>query len=249
MIRSFGQAHFTAVETEQAQDSISLFGKIGHRLVHRDNNLFKLFKVFVMSGLLLYFSPKIFDRIVIRGVRRQAAFRDPVAMVGQEFLGHFAGVIFRAVVNQKPMLPSFAQTFQQKRLVTLRVELALKALIQQPTRKILNQAKDFVGLAFATRLDLGLLAFASPGVGQRPPLGKTGFVAKPNLGFPAPGLLQNPRPILLNPGFALGFVQVVGDEARLLERKIQVPQQFTDIKTVVALCWLPLGSTSFFGQR
>ena len=70
------------------------------------------------------------------------------------------------------------QHIEQKRRIALRIEPTLMRFVEKPAGEIVDEAKDFVAFALATGGDFGLLAFGSPGIAERAPLGKAGFIAK-----------------------------------------------------------------------
>src|SRR5215831_16184218 len=110
---------------------------------------------------------------------------------------------------------------------------ALDALIKQLPREIFNRSKDFVAFAPATGGDLRLPATARPRVTQGAPLRKAGFVFKKDQSLATLSRPYNRRPLLLQPGEALGRVEMIRHKAGLLKRKSQVVEQGTDIMAVV----------------
>ena len=70
------------------------------------------------------------------------------------------------------------QHLSQEGLITFSVELARVTFVEESARKVVDQAKDFVAFAQTAGFDGGLLPFTGPGITERPPLGKTGLVAK-----------------------------------------------------------------------
>src|SRR5215471_5555201 len=81
------------------------------------------------------------------------------------------------VLNHKNMLRSLRQDIEQKSRIAFGVEASRMAPKEQPPRKIVDKAKDLIGLALAAGKDFGLLTPGCPGIAQRAPLGKAGFIA------------------------------------------------------------------------
>ena len=92
------------------------------------------------------------------------------------------------VLNHKNMLRSLRQDLEQKSRIAFGVEASPMALAEKPPRKIVDESKDLIGLALAAGQDFGLSAPGGPGIAQRAPLGKAGFIAKEQQGFSLPGL-------------------------------------------------------------
>src|SRR5438552_12431844 len=136
-------------------------------------------------------------------------------------------------MDQKHVFVGLGQDHLQKRVVTVRVEAALETLREQTPRKILNGPKDLVAFAFATGGHLRLVPPSGPGVAERAPLGKTGLIFKQDQPLAPLGRPYNRRSLVLQPGEALGRVEMVRHKARLLERKPQVVQQRADIMAIV----------------
>src|SRR4029434_7750571 len=88
--------------------------------------------------------------------------------------------------------------------------------------KVVNETTDFVRLAFAAGRPLRLLAFGRPRVAQRAPLGTTGLIAKEQQGLALLGLAEHRGPSGVTPLEAVGFMEVIGDQTRLLGRKAQM---------------------------
>ena len=80
------------------------------------------------------------------------------------------------------------QDIEQKSRIAFGVEASRLAPKEKPPRKIVDQSKDLLGLALAAGKDFGLVAPGGPGIAQRAPLGKAGFIAKEQQGFSLPGL-------------------------------------------------------------
>ena len=87
-------------------------------------------------------------------------------------------MIASAILNDHHMLPRLLQHIEQKRRVAFGIEPTLMRFVEKPAGEIVNQAKDFVAFALATGGDFGLLALGSPGIAERAPLGKAGFISK-----------------------------------------------------------------------
>src|SRR5262245_65462008 len=151
----------------------------------------------------------------------------------QKRLRRGTGVITGPIMDQKQVLRGLCHDPLQEGLVTVRVKPALDALIEQTPRKILNGAEDLIPFAFATGGDLRLVPPSCPGVAERAPLSKTGFIFKQDQAFHTFGCPYNRWPLVPQPSQALGGVKMVRHKARLLKRKAQVVQQGTDIVAVV----------------
>ena len=129
-----------------------------------------------IGRLLLRFAPQILDRIIVRRVGGQLADRDTITMLLKELACGFAGMILGSVLDEKHRLTGLGHDLLDEGLVTGTVEPTVLTLIKQPSRKVLNEAEDFVALALAGRLDRGLLALIRPGPAQRPPLRKADLI-------------------------------------------------------------------------
>src|SRR3972149_6147537 len=147
--------------------------------------------------------------------------------------GQLGGVIARAILNQKQFLGGLFQHLFEKGDVAIGIEASLHALIEQAPTKELNQSEHFVAFAFATGLHQGLVTDRRPGITERPPLRKTGFVAKeqPSLGgfrlpFEVGENLGHPQP-------PFGFIQMIGHKPGFLIGKAQSLQEFTQVMGIV----------------
>src|SRR5204862_3271282 len=103
---------------------------------------------------------------------------------------------------------------------------------QQAYREIVDQAEDLVCLALAAGEHQRLLPPQRPRVGERAPLREAGFVAKEQQGAALPGQPDDGRPLRGQPGAPALLIEVIGDEARLLEGEAQIAQQGADIMRV-----------------
>src|SRR5207253_10602665 len=110
---------------------------------------------------------------------------------------------------------------------------ALDALIEETPREICNRSKSFVAFALATGGDLRLPATARPRVTQGAPLCKADRIFKKDQSLATLGRPYNRRPLLLQPGEALGRVEMIRHKPGLLKGKPQVVEQGTDILAVV----------------
>src|SRR4030067_372623 len=142
-------------------------------------------------------------------------------------------MILGAILNQDKMLFRLCQHVQQEGRIALGIETASLSLPKEATGDVVNQAKDFVGLALAAGLDHGLLPLERPGVTQGAPLSEARFVTEQNHGTLLFGDAQKLRPGLPQPVDARRFVQMVGDKTSFLERKAHVVQQAADVLWVV----------------
>src|SRR6266446_4747676 len=112
-------------------------------------------------------------------------------------------------MDHKQVLGSLRHDHPQECLVLFRVEATLQALREQPPREILNSPKNFVAFALATGGHLRLLPSSGPGVAQRAPLGKAGFIFKQDQAPTTLGRPENRWPLVLQPGEALRGVEMV----------------------------------------
>src|SRR5262249_53865186 len=139
----------------------------------------------------------------------QGLCRNAVAMGRQKRLSRCAGVITSAIVDQKQMLRGLRHNSPQERLVKLRGKLTFKALIEEASREILNGPKDLVAFALPPGGDLRLVLPSGPRVAARAPLGKPGFICKEDQAALPLGRLDKRRPLVLEPGEALGRVEML----------------------------------------
>src|SRR5262245_16031749 len=154
--------------------------------------------------------------------------------VGSEkLLRRRAGMIACPIMDQKETRLRLRHDHLQDGLVIFRIEPARNALREPTPRTVLNGPKDFVAFALATRGHLRLVPTAGPGVAQRAPLRKTGFIFEEDQAFATLGRPDNRRPLVLQPGQALDRVEMVRDKARLLKRTSQGVEQRTPIMPVV----------------
>src|SRR5439155_9754908 len=93
--------------------------------------------------------------------------------------------------------------------------------------------KHLVAFTLATGGDLRLLAAARPCVTQGAPLGKAGLIFKEDQTLATRGSPENRWPLLLQPGQALGRVEMIRYKTGLLKRNPQVVEQRTHIMTIV----------------
>src|SRR4030067_1669936 len=142
-------------------------------------------------------------------------------------------MILGAILNQDELLFRLCQRVQQESSISVGVDTASLPLPKETTGDVVNQPKDFVGLALAAGLDHGLVPLERPGVTQGAPLSEARFVTEQNHGPLLFGDAQNLRPGLLQPVDARRFVQMVGDKTSFLERKAHVVQQAADVLWVV----------------
>ena len=103
--------------------------KIGQRFVDRNCQCEKFLEVFVVRRPLFRLLPQIFNGIVIRGIRRQRMFGDPIAMRCQKGLSRGARVIPGAIVNQKDVRGRLRQDHLQKRGIRFRRDTLFPQLL------------------------------------------------------------------------------------------------------------------------
>jgi hypothetical protein len=123
-----------------------------------------------MRCLLPDLLPQELDGIEVRRIGWQLVLGQAVSVRSKE-LGHqTAGMILGAILNKDKMLCRLGQRVRQESSVALGIETARLALPKEATGDVVNQAKDFVGLALAAGLDRGLVPPECPGVAQGTPL-------------------------------------------------------------------------------
>src|SRR6266852_9432095 len=93
---------------------------------------------------------------------------------------------------------------------------------EQTPRKIRNGPKHLVAFALPTGGHLRLVPPSGPGGAERAPLGKTGFIFKKDQAASTFGRPDNRRPLVLQPGQALGRIEMVRYKTRLLKRKAHI---------------------------
>jgi hypothetical protein len=94
---------------------------------------------------------------------------------------------------------------------------------KKASAKVINQSEYFVAFAFATGQHFRLLTAPRPGMSQRPPLRKTGFIAKEQQCPLLPCEPQGLGPRITAPRAFFGFIQVIGNKTRFLLREPQIP--------------------------
>jgi len=118
------------------------------------------------------------NRVEIRRVGGQLFYRQTIRMPLEKCFHRLAGVITGTILNHYQVLRRLRHDIEQKFSVALRVEAPGVGLVEKLSGEIVNEAKDLICLAFAARWNLGLLASGCPGITERAPLSKTGFIAK-----------------------------------------------------------------------
>src|SRR5262245_3359964 len=141
-----------------------------------------------MRRVLLNLLLQVFDRVEIWRVRWQQLDGQASRLRVEKLLHCPTRVIPCPVLNYKNMLRSLRQDIEQKSRITFGVEASRMAFKEKPPRKIVDESKDLIGLALAAGKDFGLLTPECPGIAQRAPLSKAGFIAKEQQGFSLPGL-------------------------------------------------------------
>src|SRR5438132_7911977 len=228
----FQTALFT-VEPKESQDRFGMCGKIRQRFLYRYRQFGKLLEVLVVRRPLFRLLPQIFNRIIVRRIRRQRVLCDPIGMHSKKLLGRLAAVIPCPIMDEKEVLGGLRHDRLQERLITFRGEPPLDALREQTPGEIVNGPKHLVAFALAAGRDLRLMAPACPGIAQRAPLGKAGLILKQDQTFTPLGGAQNRGPFVLQPGLAAGGAEMIRHKTCLLKRKPQVVQQRTHILAVV----------------
>ena len=142
-------------------------------------------------------------------------------------------MVANPVVDQDDVTLVNVEDFGQEVSVAVGVEALLVALEVEIPRHEVNQTEDLVSATGATGFDRGLLSFAGPGVGERPPLSEGSLIPEEDprsLGF---GQSDNLRPESLLPLLASPFALVIRNETRLLEAEAQFSEQLTDVMGMV----------------
>src|SRR5262249_32352840 len=150
----------------------------------------------------------------------------------KEGLHRGAGVILCTVLHEHQMVVGLLQNAFEKGRIAIRIEPAFPALIKQASGEGVDQAENLVALAHARSRDQWLSATPSPGVAERAPLREARLVAKPQQGNLLARQTQNLGPRVAAPFASLGFVPMVGDEAGLLPREAESPEQLRNVKGV-----------------
>ena len=83
-----------------------------------------------------------------------------------------------AILNQENGLRRLLQYPSEKGHVRCGIETSFLSLIQETPGAVRHQAEDFLALAFAGHLDLGLLPTPRPRGRERAPLRERRFIAK-----------------------------------------------------------------------
>src|SRR5215510_8928168 len=98
------------------------------------------------------------------------------------------GLIAGSVLNHDDMTSSLRQHVEQKSGIAFRMKAPLMGFVEKLPREIVNESKHLVAFAFAAGAHFGLFPFGRPGIAQRAPLGKAGFIAKEQERFALPSL-------------------------------------------------------------
>src|SRR5918994_1757185 len=142
-------------------------------------------------------------------------------------------MILGPILNQHDVLGGVFQYTREKSNISGGVEAAFLPLIKETPGEVINQSKDFIAFALARGLDLGLLATARPGVGERAPLREGCFIAKEQQSLPLVGEAQNLGPRRGAPPVPLVCIKMSRDEGGFLIAKAQVLQQLRDVEDIV----------------
>ena len=164
-------------------------------------------KIVQMGFFFFDFFPKFFNGIIIRGISREGVCGDPTCVLCKELPHGFGGMVGCPILNQDQGFGGFIQNLLEEDLIGFGGHAFRLSLIKKLSTKIVDQTKDLVAFANPGGLHFGLLTFLGPGIGQRPPLGKRGFIPKEQQGPPGLGVGQNTGPALRQP--FLAFVSVV----------------------------------------
>src|SRR5215210_9530189 len=179
------------VDTHQTQDLSRLCGQELQGSLDRFDEQDEFRKVAIMGGFGFDFLPKVLDRIVVGRVGRQLVDGQTFFVLLEKFTSGFAGVVTSAVLDEDDRASDLRKQITQKGLVAIRLKALFGSLINQATAEEFDGAKDLVAFAQPAGWDLWLASSASPGIGQGPPQGEAGFVAKEQRGAFLLRLLQN----------------------------------------------------------
>jgi len=131
-----------------------------------------------MRGLFFDITPEIFNRIVIGRITGQLEDGEAVGMLSEELLGFLGGMVGSTILYQENRYGGLFEERGDESDVAIGIEAPLNALIKELPGKEINQAEGFVAFALTGGFDSRLLTFARPGITERPPLGKTSFIAE-----------------------------------------------------------------------
>src|SRR4029453_162789 len=218
-LSNLGQFGWQAAERE---DFFRCIGKREQRLLDLLSQRLKRREVVQVGLVLLELLPELLNRVVVRRIGRQLDDLKPCRLLGEEGFRLGAGMILRPILNEDDGLGGLRQHTPEKGNVGGRVEATVLPLIKEVPREVIAQAKDLVAFALAGGLDFGLLAAPCPGVRERAPLRKTGFIAKQQESFLRVCRAQNLRPRLCPPRLPLMLIKMIRDEGRFLKAKAQV---------------------------
>ena len=219
-----GAERFTVSRHEHRNLTGSL-GKMQQRSVDLRLQVGELRKILQMRRFLLDLLPQVFDRVEIRRVG-WPLLNGQVRRMGVEKLLHgLARMITRSILHHDDMAPSLRQHVEQKGRRAVRVQASLMSFVEKLAGELVDQAKDLVAPAFAAGGHCGLLALGGPGIAERAPLGKAGFIATQQQRLALPRLAYNARPLPAAPFQPLGLIEMIRDKARLLRGKTQIVEQ------------------------
>jgi hypothetical protein len=173
----YGAERFT-VSRHEHRDLMGGLGKMQQCSVDLRLQVGELRKILQMRGFLHDLLPQVFDRVEIRRVGGQLLNGQARRMGVEKLLHGLARMITRSILNHDDGAPSLRQHVEQKGRIAGRVQASLMSFVEKPAGEIVDQAKDFVALTFATGGHFGLLACGSLSIAERAPLGKAGFIAK-----------------------------------------------------------------------
>ena len=166
------------VACHEHRDFTRRLRKMQQRPVHFCLSVREFGKIFQMRRLLFDFLPQLFNRVEIGRVGWQL-FNGQAPLVRLEkHLHRSARMITGAILDHDEVLLGLREHIEQKCRITLRIEAPRMRFVEKLPGERVNEAKDFVAFALATGRHLRLLAFGSPRVTQRAPLGKTGLITK-----------------------------------------------------------------------
>ena len=178
-----------------------------------------------MGGLFFHLLPQMFNRMDIGGVRRQLLHRQARCMRLEKVLHGLARMSARAILHHHDVTSRVGQHVAQNGRRALGVQPPLMPVVEKPSGARGDEAKHLVAFARATGGHFGLLACGGPGGAEGAPWGQAGFIATEHQGVALAHVMYNLWPRGPTPFQAFGFLEVSGDNTRLLRGKPQIVEQ------------------------
>src|SRR5215831_10374730 len=104
-----------------------------------------------MRGSLFDLLPQLLDRIEVWGIRWQLHGGHAVSMGRNKLCHGFTGMVACAILNDKDMVRGLRQDITQEGGIAVRVEPSRLGFVDEAPRKIVDEPKDLVRFAYATR--------------------------------------------------------------------------------------------------